>query len=180
MESYDREMRRVVITGPESSGKTTLALDLALRLNGACAPEVAREFLEELGRPYGEQDLIGIARAQIAAEESMAARHGAKEFLVCDTDLITIRIWSEEKFGRCDPWIIEQTHLRPYDLWLLCTPDMPWEPDPMRENPHDRDRLFDVYARTLTALKKPFVVMRGTHPERILNATAAVSTLSSK
>ncbi len=177
MESYDQEMRRVVITGPESSGKTTLALDLARRLHGACVPEVAREFLADLGRPYVEEDLIGIARAQVAKEEAMSATLGASGLLVCDTDLITIRIWSEEKFGRCDQWIEQQTQERAYDLWLLCSPDMPWEPDPLRENPHDRDRLFGLYEDMLKGLERPYLIMQGDRGRRLAEASKAIADL---
>jgi len=171
-------MRRIVITGPESSGKTTLALGLARRSGGAYVPEVAREYLEKLGRPYTEQDLLAIAQAQIQKENEIVHEAGGNGLLICDTDLITIRIWSEEKYGHCDPWIIEQTERRPYDLWLLCTPDMPWEPDPLRENAHDRDRLFDVYERMLCALGKGYGVMSGDRDTRIHQSANAISDLT--
>ncbi|HMC96451.1 MAG TPA: ATP-binding protein [Flavobacteriales bacterium] len=174
MESYTMDMRRIVITGPESSGKTTLALGLAHALHGSYVIEVAREYLDALGRPYEEKDLLAIAREQLEREEVIARDTDTGGLLVCDTDLITIRIWSEEKYGRCDPWIIEQTVRRPYDLWLLCSPDMPWEPDPLRENPDDRDRLFDVYERTLRALGKPYRVMIGDPATRLREATNAM------
>ncbi|MEO8588205.1 MAG: ATP-binding protein [Flavobacteriales bacterium] len=167
-------MRKVVITGPESSGKTTLALALAQRSGGACVPEVAREYLDQLGRTYEERDLLSIAHMQVEREEATARSVERNGLLVCDTDLITIRIWSEEKYGRCDPWIIQQTEERPYDLWLLCSPEMPWEPDPLRENPHDRDRLFDVYERTLRTLTKPYAVMRGDRDHRVRSAMQAL------
>ena len=174
MESYDIPQRKIVLTGPESSGKTTLALDLARRLVGGYVPEVAREYLSALGGPYNEQDLIAVARMQLERENAVAATLPADGLLFCDTDLITIRIWSEEKYGRCDPWIIERTEHRPYDLWLLCAPDMPWEPDPLRENPHDRDRLFDVYRAMLDRLKKPYAVMRGDRERRESDALMAI------
>lgn len=177
MESYNETMRRIVITGPESSGKTTLALDLALRLDGAYVPEVAREFLEELGRPYEEHDLLAIARAQLEREELVSRTEIGTELLICDTDLITIRIWSEEKYGHCDPWIEQHTRERAYDLWLLCSPDMPWEPDPLRENPHDRDRLFGVYEDMLKWLERPYLIMQGDRGRRLAEASKAVADL---
>ncbi|MBK8339575.1 MAG: AAA family ATPase [Flavobacteriales bacterium] len=96
---------------------------------------------------------------------------------MCDTDLITIRIWGEEKFGRSDPWIIEGTEKRPYDHWLLCAPDLPWEPDPQRENPRDRDRLFGVYERTLRALGKPYTIIAGDRDHRWRKAIATVQPI---
>ncbi|HEY0976728.1 MAG TPA: ATP-binding protein [Flavobacteriales bacterium] len=170
-------MRRIVVTGPESSGKTTLALALAAHFDGRYVPEMARTYLAGIGRSYVEADLLGIARMQLHEEEARIAGTTSAPILVCDTDLITIRIWGEEKYGRSDPWIIRNTEQRPYDLWLLCAPDMPWEYDPLRENPHDRDRLFEVYERTLIALRKPYVVMRGSPATRMQEAVQQVGAL---
>lgn len=168
-------MRRIAIVGPESSGKTTLAEALARELAVPLVPEAARAFLGGLGRHYQEQDLLAIAREQAASEERLAEGHPS--VLICDTDLITIRIWSEEKYGRCHPWIVEQTEERHYDLWLLCRPDMPWEPDPLRENPLDRDRLFGVYEAMLAALGKPHRIVEGPLAQRMNTAVEAIHGL---
>lgn len=171
------ELRRIVITGPESSGKTTLARALARQYSALWVDEMAREYLANKdGYLYVEEDLLGIARLQLMEEDQCAAEAVDKDspWLFCDTDLITIRIWGEEKYGRSDPWIAQQTEARPYDLWLLCSPDIPWEPDPLRENPHDRDRLFAVYERMLNQLAKPYAVMSGTHEERMRAAVKAI------
>lgn len=179
-ESYFAAMRRIVITGPESSGKTTLAQDLAAHYGTAWVREAARSYLEaRASSAYVENDLLEIARFQLRVEDGCAALVGKEgpQLLFCDTDLITIRIWGEEKYGRSDPWIIERTEQRPYDLWLLCTPEMPWEPDPLRENPHDRDRLFTVYERTLQRLGKPCLVMRGDRDARLRLAVRAIDRM---
>lgn len=172
-------MRKIVITGPENSGKTTLAAALAKEYASVWVPEQARSYLHASGRPYVEDDLRAIAEQQLYMEDEI---EGVLQMLraplmVCDTDLITIRIWGEEKYGRSDPWVKRTTEERPYDLWLLCAPEMPWEPDPLRENPHDRDRLFDVYARTLQQLAKPYLIMRGAHEERMRSAVEAIGAL---
>lgn len=167
-------MRKVVITGPECSGKSTLSQALAGSLGVQWVPEMARPYLDALGRPYGEADLLRIAELQLGTEEERVAVQPNAPLLICDTDLITIRIWGEEKFGRSDPWIVEQTEERPYALWLLCKPDIPWVFDPQRENPHDRDRLFAVYRQTLEALGKPFAVICGEGAERLELALEAV------
>lgn len=168
-------MRRIAIVGPESSGKTTLAGMLVRHLGAAHVDEAARDYLSSLGRPYVEVDLLRIAHAQAAAEDAMAS--ASPHLLLCDTDLITIRIWSEEKYGRCHPWILGQSEKRHYDLWLLCRPDIPWAPDPLRENPNDRDRLFDVYEGLLRRLAKPFRIIEGSAQERLRGALEAIAGL---
>lgn len=171
-------MRKVVITGAECSGKSTLSEDLANYYGVPWVPEMARQYLDGIDRPYDERDLLKIAELQLRAEEeSMEGSPQDKALLVCDTDLITIRIWGEEKYGRSDPSIVQMTEERSYNLWLLCRPDIPWVYDPQRENPHDRDRLFAVYEATLKKLGKPYVVIEGDREERLQQAKAAVDLL---
>lgn len=173
MERSSEDILRIAVVGPESSGKSTLCSLLAERLEAPRVDEFARAYLGRLGRPYVEGDLLHIARGQCAWEDAAALR--ARRLIVCDTDMITIRIWSEEKFGRCHPWIIQQSEHRSYDLWLLCAPDIPWEADPLRENPHDRDRLFEVYEKMLIRLGKPYRIIRGAHEERLQAALLAIA-----
>ena len=171
-------MRKVVVTGAECSGKSTLSEDLAKHYRVPWVPEMAREYLDALDRPYDESDLLKIAELQLRAEEERAARDlSVPSLLVCDTDLITIRIWGEEKYGRSDPWIVQQTMDRPYDLWLLCRPESPWIYDPQRENPQDRGRLFAVYETTLKALGKPYVIIEGGREERLRRSIAAMQKM---
>ncbi len=168
-------MRKVVITGAECSGKSTLSKTLAGHYAVRWVPEMAREYIDALGHPYGEDDLLEIAKLQLKSEaETVAQSGGDAPLLIADTDLITIRIWGEEKYSRSDPWIVKQTKERPYDLWLLCRPDIPWVYDPQRENPHDRDRLFAVYERTLKALRKPYAIVGGSEKERLRQAVKAI------
>ncbi|HRH36931.1 MAG TPA: ATP-binding protein [Flavobacteriales bacterium] len=165
-------MKKIAVVGPECSGKTTLTEALMLHHRMWMVSEVAREYLPNLRRPYTEADLVDIAREQAMNEEMIGAEFNGA--MVCDTDMITIRIWSEEKYGRCDPWIIKQTEERHYDLWLLCKPDIPWKADPLRENPHDRDRLFDVYESLLKWLEKPYVIISGSRSHRLKEAVKAI------
>lgn len=177
-------MYKVVITGTESSGKTSLAEALAKHFGTRWVPEAVRQYFAERApsfpvNGYVEEELLAIAKRQLEVEREVVSKgeEEGRSVVFCDTDLITIRIWGEEKFGRSDPWIVEQTEIRPYDLWLLCAPDIPWEPDPLRENPHDRDRLFEVYERTLQQLGKPYVVVSGPHEARMGTAIAEVERL---
>lgn len=168
-------MLKIAVVGPESSGKTTLCEALMLQRQAWMVSEVAREFLGELERPYVEADLLAIAKAQAENEDMVTEELNG--VMVCDTDLITMRIWSEEKYGRCDPWILRQSEERHYDLWLLCKPDIPWEADPLRENPHDRDRLFMVYEGMLKWLEKPYMIVQGDREKRLADASKAIADL---
>ncbi len=174
-------MRKIIVTGPESSGKTTLARMLAAYYQAPLVDEQARAYLNELGRPYVEADLLAIAGRQWAAEQQAVAiaAEASSAMIVGDTDLITLRIWAVEKYGRCDPWIVKMTQEQRGDHYLLCTPDMPWEPDPQRENPNDRDRLFALYERELNALGRSFTIIKGDREERMRLAVTSIDELIS-
>lgn len=140
---------KVIITGPESTGKSTLSAQLAEAFGALWVPEYARDYIEQLNRTYHESDLLEIAKGQVKREDEYARQ--AKQLYFCDTSLEVIKIWSEFKFKRCHPWIIEQYQKHKADLYLLCAPDLPWVDDPQRENPNDRNRLFEIYRQELSA-----------------------------
>ena len=165
-------LKRIVITGPESTGKSYLTKALAEHFKGNYVKEFAREYINGLNRPYKENDLIEIAKGQIAKEEEQAKI--AKEYLFCDTDLTVIDIWSQEKFGRTDPWIKEQLQKRAYHLYLLCDIDLEWEEDPQRENPNDREYLLNLYHESLKKRKIKYEMVSGQGEERIQNAVQII------
>lgn len=186
-------MMRIAIVGPESSGKTTLSEELMMHVGGGRVSDGTREFLEELERPYTEEDLLDMAYshaqwvedAPLFAAEHWAAIHGNDpvgrsvplEPTYFDTDILNLKIWSQEKYGRVHPEIERLVRELKYDLRLLCRPDIPWEPDPLRENPHDRDRLFDVWERELKAYGFPYVIIEGSHEERVRKAVDVVQAV---
>ncbi len=165
-------IRRIAITGPESTGKSVLAEQLAARYGTRWVPEYAREYLDQLGRPYEEPDLLRIAEGQLAVE--VQTEKQASGMLFCDTELTVIKIWSEVKYSRCAPEILELLESRRYDLYLLCDIDLPWTYDPLREHPERRRFLFDYYHRELTAMQRPFAVVQGTGSARLGNAVAII------
>ena len=172
-------MLKIAIVGPESSGKTTLTEALAHHFRCAFTKEYARTYLEEHGPGYAEEDILHIAGGQLLVEAEagkLAEEHGG-DLVICDTDMLTIRIWSEEKFGRCHTLLMRSVQDVRYDLWLLCKPDMPWQPDPLREDPHDRGRLFAVYERLLQEMDRAYVIMHGSHEERMKTAVKAIDAL---
>ena len=115
---------KIVLFGPECTGKTTLAKLLANHYKSQWVPEFARFYLDRLDRDYQEADLLEIAKAQLAWEEDRAT--SAEKYLFCDTNLIVLKIWSDEKYGKTDSWILDQIAHRKYHFYLLSDIDIPW------------------------------------------------------
>lgn len=170
-------MLKVVVIGPESTGKSTLSEQLAAHYQTVWVQEFARRYLGELPRPYEQQDLLTIAEGQLALEDELARQ--ANRLLVCDTDLHVIKVWSEHKYGTCDPRILEQIATRPYDLYLLTYIDIPWEEDPQREYPDPamREYFYNIYKDLVAASGVPWVEIKGSFQERKSLAVAAVDNL---
>ena len=166
------EIRKIAITGPESTGKSMLAEQLAGYYHTLWVPEFARSYIDNLGRPYVEQDILTIAQGQLAHEQQLTGK--ANQYLFCDTELIVTKIWSEFKYGHCDPWIEENIEKNRYHLFLLCDIDLPWVEDPQREHPHLRKQLFDLYLRELTERKFPFRIISGIGESRLKNAVRVI------
>jgi len=164
--------RIIAIVGPESTGKTTLAKQLAAELNAELVDEYAREYLENLDRPYEKDDLFAIAKKQYENEQR-ALRCG-KPFVVCDTDLLVIRVWSEVKYGEAPEEIAEIAAQQPPRFYLLTRPDLPWVADPLRENPDDREMLFETYERLLREMNVDFAVVDSIGEDRLKKAQNAL------
>lgn len=156
-------MKRFAITGPESSGKTTLSKALAEQYNTSWMPEFAREYLEKTNGIYTEIDLDVIAKNQLEAWKN------AKEqtILFCDTEMLVMKIWSEFKYGRCSEFIERAFHQQQFDHYFLCRPDIPWEEDPLREHPEQREQLFDIYHKSLIEYNLPFTIIEGDLSNRL-------------
>ena len=166
-------MFKVLITGPEASGKTTLSQFLARRFQVPWVPEFARTYLTALDRPYTEEDLLLILNGQLRLQNQHEGKH---PLLFCDTGPEVIYIWSEVKFGQVDDYIQQQFRDVHYDLRLLCYPDLPWEYDPLREAPdaQDRLRLYDKYVALLEQAGFPYTLIKGDQAQREHLAHAAV------
>ncbi|MCX6283165.1 MAG: ATP-binding protein [Bacteroidetes bacterium] len=166
------KLRKIAITGPESTGKSMLAQQLASQFETVWVPEYAREYLELNGPSYHEEDILAIARGQL--EQETKALSKASGFIFCDTEFIVTKIWSEVKYGRCHPWISEQAVNHVYDLYLLCDIDLPWESDPLREHPGMRKELFELYCNELKEMGFPFFIVSGYGPDRLRNAVGII------
>src|SRR5688572_29846161 len=123
-------LKRIAIVGPESSGKTFLAEKLATHYQCLWVPEYAREYLEKITQPYAKEDVDQIARGQITAEDVAAKK--SKSLLICDTNLLVIKIWMDHKYGSTPLWVDKEIAQRKYHLHLLTAPDIPYEFDALR------------------------------------------------
>jgi nicotinamide riboside kinase len=140
-------------------------------------PEVARAYLEGLNRPYTYEDLLLIGKRQLSLEDELAAT--AKHFLFCDTDLRVIQVWSQHRYGKVDPWVLEEIARRTYDLILLCAPDLAWQADPLREHPEleMRQHFYEQYEQLTQKSGFPWVLISGGTGERLSIAIQAVEQL---
>lgn len=168
-------MITVAIVGPESTGKSTLAISLANHFKTVCIPEYSREFLNKIDRPYQQEDLLEIAKGQL-----LAAQEGcneANELLFLDTDLFVIKVWSEFKYRNCDPRILQMVDDNKADFYLLTAADIPYEYDPLRENPDDREELFNIYKEELIKANVKFCVVNDTQDQRLQTAIKAINKI---
>ncbi|MDO9551672.1 ATP-binding protein [Rhodonellum sp.] len=175
----EKPLKKIVILGPESTGKSTLTQSLAEHFSAPWVREYAREYLKSLDRPYDYPDLLEIAKGQIALEKEMESR--AENFLFCDTNLLVIEVWSQHKFGKTDQWILETLQKREYDFILLTDIDIPWQDDPQREHPEPKMRqyFFDLYFQKIEASKIPFAVVSGPPEKRFALALEKIQNLLS-
>jgi len=187
-------VKKIVVIGPESTGKSTLCEGLAAYFGTDWVPEYAREYLLKYGRQYQYADLLTIAKGQLALEEKHAAelakrwgreRQGAGDrglaepVLFIDTDMYVMKVWSEFVFGRCDAWILDQVATRRYDGYLLCRTDLPWTADELREYPDEgpREQLFHIYRDCMINQSTPWREIGGCEDERLAAAVAAVKEM---
>lgn len=165
-------LKRIAIVGPESTGKTTLAEQLAKHYKTLWVPEYAREYLDSINRPYVFDDLLTIARFQLEEEDRKAAL--AQKFLICDTNLVVIKVWGEFKYGKSHPWIDEQLKVRQYALHLLMDIDFPWIADPQREHPEHRKELFALYVDVVRSLGQTYEIIGGKPKARLEKAVELI------
>lgn len=174
--SSQKKQIRIAVTGPESTGKTTLAKQLAEFYNGQYIPEFAREYVESLPSHYTYDDVETIAYAQVG--QYQATKSSSEQLFFFDTWLIITKVWFNWVFGKTPDWLEDQIKESPFDLFLLCQPDLPWEADSVRENGGvNREKLYNEYRNELTHYNFTFVEIGGTGDVRLQSAIAVINEI---
>ena len=188
-------MKKIVVIGPESTGKSTLCEQLAKHFETLWCPEYAREYLLKHGNKYNYDDLLTIAEGQVALEDEYIEKVNSQwsivnkkdptnspftihysPLLFIDTDMYVMKVWCEFVFGKCHPYILDQVKERKYDLYLLCNTDLPWVKDELREYPdlETRQKLYLIYKDIMIHQQVPWVEISGNNEKRLLKAITAV------
>ena len=173
-------LKKIVIIGPESTGKSTLCTQLAEHYNSIWCPEYAREYLLKHGTDYTFDDLLTIAKGQVAMEDEYSSKiENSDKPLFIDTDMYVMKVWCEFVFGKCHRFILDQIIERKYDLYLLCNTDLPWVKDELREYPdlESRQQLHKIYTDIMINQQTPWVDIKGNYDERLAKAIKAVDEL---
>jgi NadR type nicotinamide-nucleotide adenylyltransferase len=165
-------IRKIAIVGPESTGKSTITKLLAKHYDTPWVAEFARYYCAALTGPYTMQDEVNMFHGQVALEESVLAT-AEKDFIFCDTTILTVKIWSDEMLGETPKIVLDALTDRTYDLYLLLNIDLPWEEDPLREFPHMREHFMNVWYKELNNLGARYVLISGIE-DRLQNAIDAV------
>ena len=190
-------IKKIVVLGPESTGKSTLCEQLSRHYGTKWVPEYARSYLDEHGMKYTYDDLLTIAKGQVALEEKYIQELGKiantasgarpltnpssnlESLLFIDTNMYVMKVWCEFVFGTCHSWILEQIVERTYDLYFLCDIDLEWVKDELREYPdrESRQQLFHIYKDSMMNQHVPWVVINGSYEKRLRTAITAVDQL---
>lgn len=171
---------KIVLFGPESTGKTTLAVELAEHYGTAVVEEYMREYLQlkwdNFKKICEPRDLIPIAAGQMRRENELSKT--ANRLLFCDTDLLELKVYSEAYYhGYCNPLLLKHALNNWYDLYFLTNIDTPWMPDDLRDKPHDREGMFKKFRSTLQLYKRPYIILSGNKEERFEKAVLAIDEL---
>ncbi len=182
-------IRKIVVIGPESTGKSTLCQQLAEHYETMWCPEFARDYLLTNGKDYEFENLLTIAKGQLSLESELEAKlekqsetlleEGGHLPLFIDTDMYVMKVWCEFVFNKCHRFVLDQIVERKYDLYLLCNIDLPWVADELREYPdlETRRKLYHIYKDLMINQPVPWIDIRGNSEERLQRAINAVDPL---
>jgi NadR type nicotinamide-nucleotide adenylyltransferase len=169
----NKVIKKIAIVGPESTGKSTISLQLAKHYQVPWVAEYARFYCAALTGPCTLQDEINMFHGQVALEESVLAS-AQTDFIICDTTFITVKIWSDEMLGETPQIVLDALKNKPYDFYLLLDIDLPWQDDPLRDFPHKRQHFMQIWHQELKSLNANYQVISGIET-RLQNAITAIN-----
>lgn len=170
---------KIAIVGPESTGKTSLTKQLADYFETLLVPEFAREYCKDLNRSYTLEDEVNIFHGQIASEKSII-KSAQKDFVFCDTMVLTVKIWCDHLFGSTPKEVLKGIAEQSYDLYLLMDIDLPWQEDDLRDFPTLREHFMEIWHQELKTLSANYKVISGTGDQRFHNAKGIVKEFLSE
>ena len=176
-------LQKIVVLGPESTGKSTICEALAKHYGVVDCKEYARQYLNENGTKYNFEDLLTIAKGQLTLEQKAIDKaeqlliETSKNKIVIDTNMYVMKVWCEYVFNNCHTYILDEINNRNYDFYLLCDIDLPWSADEMREYPDEKPRqeLFAIYKDILINQNTPWGIVSGAGDERTQNAIKLIN-----
>lgn len=174
----NKQIKKIAIVGPESTGKSTISQQLAKHYQVPWVPEYARYYCAALTADCTLQDEINMFHGQIALEESVLAMADT-DFIICDTTFITVKIWSDEILGETPQVVLDELTARPYDFYVLLDIDLPWQEDPLRDFPHLRAHFMEIWHKELKDLNADYVVIGGIN-NRLQNTIDAIDGFLNK
>ncbi|MFI5451304.1 AAA family ATPase [Pedobacter sp. UC225_61] len=169
----NKQIKKIAIVGPESTGKSTMSQQLAKHYNVPWVPEYARYYCAALTSDCTLQDEINMFHGQVALEESVLAMADT-DFIICDTTFVTVKIWSDEMLGETPQIVLDALKTHKYDFYLLLDIDLPWQEDPLRDFPHMREHFMEIWHNELKALHAQYKVIGGIE-NRLQNAIYAIN-----
>jgi NadR type nicotinamide-nucleotide adenylyltransferase len=173
-------MKRIVVIGPESTGKSTICEQLSSHYKTKWVPEFARAYLLKHGTEYSFDDLLTIAKGQLKLQSEIESQTASDKVIV-DTDMYVMKVWCEFVFDRCHQFILDHLAAHSNDLYLLCNPDLPWVKDELREYPdqESRIRLYHIYKDLMVNQQVPWLEIRGSYNERLETAITGIDRILS-
>ena len=164
-------LQKIAIVGPESTGKSTMALHLAKTLKTICVPEYARYYCQHLDRNYTLADEVNMFYGQTALENAVISMD--PNLIICDTTILTVKIWCDYLFKQTPKEVTDEITKREYDFYLLMDIDLPWQDDPLRDFPNEREYFFGIWKKELEALGAKYQVINGQGNDRLENGVKA-------
>ncbi|MDQ8052686.1 MAG: ATP-binding protein [Pedobacter sp.] len=156
----NKALKKIAIVGPESTGKSTIAQQLAKHYQVPWVPEFSRYYCANLTAPCTLEDETNMFHGQVALEDSILA-NAESDFIICDTTFLTVKIWSDEFFGTTPKVVLDSLSSRTYDFYVLLDIDLPWQDDPLRDFPNQREYFMEVWHKELQAIGADYVVVGG-------------------